>query len=699
MDRKSYISFLCKAGSLRGLIIALFALFSLNAQDFDFSDSSATVRDSRMAAIDSWNLAQNQIPQMPRAIPQNQNRQIPQSAAIPRQIPAQQPLIVEYKIFKAAEQACGAGQNIGQSAGQNAAKIDCLVRHLRAFNGRIHTKISGTKSRVAVIFYALDINAKITHPRGISNKTCEFFDTTARRSVSKLRGEGFIYVIEYPFSASSSHNNAYIACGFTQNGRTITHTTQPISVIPHSIDIDFAVRDATDALVSLNDADFLTLKAQNNALQIATNATARTIDGEIDRGFSENLVPLYINFRRDNGLCSALGEKITGAARFRNGQLFDNTLSMEFSDIASGELEIAFIHRLDAKDRRDGKCLVSAESSVDSNATSTQGADSSANVENLGKIPCQRPIVIKKRVEVLPHSFYAHIETQGRQLYYNQHTFAPALPYLPLMKIELTALNSHNQPLKNFTDACYGRDLSITLDDNVNNFVLINENMPDSIVPKGTFAGNSQSRIVRRFSSSGTKERNLTPVDLFISRALNLNDAFLRIDFVNMGEKYPRYMINPRYSNDWRIALLRGRIAIATNINDNASLVANPSILYEFYCKSPVCKVVDIESIISPNARFPKGSAANWFINTAHPRDLKVQENHIALANDALRVYSIGNVSNGVQTLAIQGANKGEFDIKIRQGLGADDFAQFLYFAPSYENIRENLGTDGKVRF
>ena len=594
---------------------------------------------------------------------------IPQNLA--KTILPQKPLIVEYDTFKEAEKSCG---------GSDYTKIECLVNTLRPFGNRIFTKFSGSKGRFSVIFYGLDSSAKITYPRNINNRFCEFRDTLGQRYISKLKGDGFSYIIEYPFNASSSHNNAYISCGFMHYKAQIIQTSQPISVIPHSFDISFSIKDATGNIIDLKNAPLLTLKAQNNPLLISPNATARTINGEIDRGFSENVVPLYIRFNRDNGLCEAVGEKVDGVARFKNGRLFSNSLNITFSDIASGELEIALINHLDAKDRNDGKC-------VESNAEST------------GKVQCQSPIIIKKRVDLLPHSFYATIENNGRMLYYNQHTFIPAIAYLPLAKISLQALNGQSQPLSNFTKDCYGRDLSVKLEHNSENFVFINENMPDSIVPKDTFLESSLSRIVRKISVRGIKDRDLSPLDLFSSKVINLNDTLLQIDFINTDNaNYPRYQVKPKIRNDWRIALMRGRISLLPNTNANATLIANPKIAYEFYCKYPTCKVVDIESVISPQTRLPKASAENWFINTAHWKDLKVLEHNIILGSENLSVFSLGNVKNGIQTLAIQGTQKGKFNIKISQGYNINDFAQFLYFSPSYENIREDLGVSIDIK-
>lgn len=595
---------------------------------------------------------------------------IPQNLA--KTILPQKPLIVEYDTFKEAEKSCG---------GSDYTKIECLVNTLRPFGNRIFTKFSGSKGRFSVIFYGLDSSAKITYPRNINNRFCEFRDTLGQRYISKLKGDGFSYIIEYPFNASSSHNNAYISCGFMHYKAQIIQTSQPISVIPHSFDISFSFKDATGNIIDLKNAPLLTLKAQNNPLLISPNATARTINGEIDRGFSENVVPLYIRFNRDNGLCEAVGEQMNGVARFKNGRLFSNSLNITFSDIASGELEIALINHLDAKDRNDGKCVES-------------------NAESIGKVQCQSPIIIKKRVDLLPHSFYATIENNGRMLYYNQHTFIPAIAYLPLAKISLQALNGQSQPLSNFTKDCYGRDLSVKLEHNSENFVFINENMPDSIIPKDTFLESSLSRIVRKISVRGIKDRDLSPLDLFSSKVINLNDTLLQIDFINTDNaNYPRYQVKPKIRNDWRIALMRGRISLLPNTNTNATLIANPKIAYEFYCKYPTCKVVDIESVISPQTRLPKASAENWFINTAHWKDLKVLEHNIILGSENLSIFSLGNVKNGIQTLAIQGTQKGKFNIKISQGYNINDFAQFLYFSPSYENIREDLGVSIDVIF
>lgn len=652
----------------------------------------------------------------------------------------QQPIIVEYAIFKEVEKICG---------GSDYTKMECLVSNLRHFSNRIYTKISGSKAKFGILFYALDSSGKVAYPREINNKFCEFRDTLGRRFFSKLSGSGFSYVIEYPFSASSSQNRAYISCGFMLYRQQITQTTQPISVIPHSFDISFNIINATGGVVNLDlranphnlnanlpnlpqnlsnpnespitDSEVLVLKAQNHTLKIAPNATARSLNGEIDKGFSENLVPLFVRFIRDGGLCAPVGEKIEGIARFKNGRFIGGNLNINFDDIATGTLEIALTNRLDAKDRADGKCLIEGESNANPQTTSQNQGESNAiegestanpqssqspnatNINNVGKIPCQKPIIVRKRVDLIPHSIYAAIENNGRQMYYNQHTYIPAIPYLPMTKITLQALNHQNRAIKNFTANCYGRDLSAKLSDNINNFVFINENMPDSIIPKSVFVDSSIARVVRKLSATGIKDRDLTPIDLFTSRVVNLNDTFLSVDFVNLGAQYPRYITKPKITNDWRIALMRGRIELIKNSNESQSLVANPKVSYQFFCKYPECRVLDIESVISPTARLPKASvgsnSSGWYVNTTHPQELKVLENQLSFEGEGISVYSIGAVNNGVQTLALQSKTKGEFGVKIRQSYNANDFAQFLYFAPSYDNIRDNLGVETKARF
>lgn len=625
--------------------------------------------------------AQNQA-QNPQNLAQKLQTSIPQK-----------PLIVEYEIFQKAQSSCA-------NSADERAKMACLINYLRGFNGKIWTKFSGSKGHFVVLFYALNSDASITHPRNISNRFCEFRDTLGARHFSQLRGEGVSYVLEYPFSASSSHNRAYINCGFISQGAQISMISQPITVIPKHIEISFAFKDATERILDLGNASEIALKAQNNLLLISPNATARTSEGKIDVGFSENLVPLYVRFNRDGGLCSAVGERVSGTAQFRNGRLSGNNISVDFSDVASGELEIALVNKLDAKDRIEGKCVDSAFAE-----SSNFGAESSANfnadsaIFNDGKIPCQRPLIIKKRVNLLPHSFYAIINNNGKMLYYNQHTFLPAIAYLPLAKLEFTALNASNAPLQNFTKDCYGRDLSVRLEHNSENFVLINENMADSIIPKATFLEGSKSRVVRKISVRGIKDRDLTPLDLFNSKVINLNDTILVLDFAESTGNFPRYTIKPSIKNDWRIALMRGKIAILPPANKNEALVANPKIAYQIFCKSPTCKIVDIESVISPLARLPKASASHWYINSAHWKDLKVEVENLAFNNEILRVYSLGSVVNGIQTLALQSTQKGRFGLKVLQGYKASDFAQFLYFSPSFENIREDLGESIEIEF
>lgn len=603
----------------------------------------------------------------------------------------QAPLIVEFAVFKEAEKLCN---------GSDYTKVVCLVGHLKNYSNKIYTKRSGQNAQIAVLFYALDSLGKPTYSSNIGSKYCEFVDTFGKKSVSRLSGNGFSYILNYNFNYSSS--KAYIACYINQNNHTISQISQPISVIPYDFDINLTMKTAQDMLFPLNTQNpptpnlskmeyesytnntHFALTTQTHPIYINPQAIARTMNGSIDEGFSGDLLPLSIQFSRDNGLCAPIGESINGSFQFRNGKYIQNNININFIDVASGELEIVLGHNLDSADRAQGKCLNEIPSEI--------------NITNAGKILCQKPIIIKKRVDVIPYSFFITLDTNGRQMYYNQHTFIPAISHLPMTKIDIKAINDRNQMLKNFTKDCFAKDLSIKLDDNKNNLLFINENIPDSIIPKATFLQDSQSLVIRQLSSSGIKDRDLTPADLFNSTIVNLNDTYLSIRFYNYDVKYPVYHIKPIIKNDWRIALLRGRISLLENTNTSNSLVANPKIVYEFYCKSPTCKIVDIESTLSPKERFPQSIDKYWYINTAHPLSLKVEENHLILG-ESLKLYSLGNIVNGVQTLAIESNQKGVFDMQIKQGYNDDNFALFLYFAPSYINIRENLGVRSQIRF
>ena len=48
-----------------------------------------------------------------------------------------------------------------------------------------------------------------------------------------------------------SKNRAYISCGFMLFKQQITQTSQPITVIPHSFDINFSIKSATGGNVNL----------------------------------------------------------------------------------------------------------------------------------------------------------------------------------------------------------------------------------------------------------------------------------------------------------------------------------------------------------------------------------------------------------------------------------------------------------------
>ncbi len=597
-------------------------------------------------------------------------------------IKTQPPLIVEFPVFKEAEKICN---------GSDYTKIPCLIENLKSYNNKIYTKKSGQLGKISVILYALDSNGKITYPQEkLDNKYCEFVDTFGRRKFSTLSGNGFHYVLNYNFDYSSSYTKAYIACHITKSGKTISQISQPISVIPDKIELYMSLQTTQNAIYPLNINNLdnnnidLVLKSQNNPIIINTNSYARTMSGEIDRGFSDALIPLSINFNRDNGKCDNIGESIQGAIKFNNGKYSNSNLNISFNDVASGELQFIIGHNLSKDDMMQGKCLTSLPNSI--------------NITNAGKILCQEPIIVRKRVDIVPYSFFVELDNNGRQIYYNQHTFIPAIINLPTTKLNIKALNYKNQTLKNFNNECFAKDISIKISDNKNNLIFINENMQDSIIPKTTFLNNSESKVIRKLSSSGILDRDLTPVDAFYSNIINLNNTVMNIQFYNADTKYPIYNIKPIIKNDWRIALLRGRISLISNTNQSDALVANPKINYEFYCKAPVCNIADIESVLSPRTRFPASNTKNWYINTAHPTNLKVQENNLTMP-DNLAIQSIGNIVNGVQTMAIKSNIKGDFDIKINQGFGYDDFALFLYFSPSYINIRDNVGVNTKISF
>lgn len=598
----------------------------------------------------------------------------------------QAPLIVEFPVFKEAEKICN---------GSDYTKIPCLVENLKNYNNKIYTKKSGQLGKISVILYALDVNGRITYPQEtLDNKYCEFIDTFGKKSNFTLSGNGFHYVLNYNFNHSSSQSKSYVACHITKNRKTISQISQPITIVPSKFDLDLSIQTIQDSIFSLNsnnrslenqNTNFdLVLKTQNYPLIIKPNATARTINDGIDIGFSSLLVPLSIKFNRDNGKCDAVGENIQGSIKFANGRYINSNINIGFSDVASGELELIIGHNLSRDDMLQGKCLNSLPSNID--------------ITNAGKILCQEPIIIKKRIDIVPYSFFLELENNGRQIYYNQHTFTPAIIHLPTTKLDIKAINDKNQLLRNFKNECFAKDLSIKLNDNKNNLLFINKNIPDSIIPQATFLDNSESKVIRKLSSSGILDRELTPLDAFSSNIVNLNNTIMNIAFYNVDAKYPVYSIKPRIKNDWRVVLFRGRISLLGNTNQSDALVANPKINYEFYCKAPMCNIADIESVLSPKTRFPASNTRDWYINTAHPIDFKVQDNNLIIP-DNLNIQSIGNILNGVQTMAIKSNTKGIFDIKVRQGFGYDDFALFLYFSPSYINIREDLGVRAKINF
>ena len=595
----------------------------------------------------------------------------------------QAPLIVEFQVFKEALREC---------RGSDYTRLPCLINILKNYNNKIYTKYSGSSAKISVLFYAMDSNGRITTPKNINSKYCEFKDTMGKTKISKLSGNGYHYVLDYVFEYSSSFTKAYIACYGIENkkenennGRVISQITQPISVIPKDFDINLGILSKEDSIQGLNTQNevALTLKTQKYPLNINRDATARTINGNVDIGFSDYLYPLQIIFSRDNGACNAIGESIEGNLYFKNGSYKSNQINIGFLDVADGELEISLGNNLDRDDRASGKCLLNIPDKVD--------------ITNVGKIPCQKPITIKKRVSIVPYNFYIQLENNGKQIYYGQHEFIPSIPYLPNAKLNIQAINDRNQIIKNFTNNCWAKDINIQIDDGKNDLIFINDNTPDSKVSKNNFINNSQANIERKLSSRGIKDRYLSPLDALSSNIIDLNQTKLIIRFSSENNTYPIYSIKPKISNDWRIALLRGRIYLAENTNESTSLVANPKINYELYCKSPICNIVDIESVISPYARFQKSlSGDNWYINSNHPSNFKVEENNLILPEN-ISVFSIGNVVNGVQTIALKSTMKGIFNIKINQNGEENSFATFLYFSPIYNN--SNLGVESKVRF
>lgn len=608
-------------------------------------------------------------------------------------------LIVEFDTFREAQNICN---------GSDWTKIPCLVENLRSYGNKIYTKYSAQDSKIMVLFYAIKNDGTLSYPQFEPDdkvaKFCEFRDSFGKISRSNLSGNGFSYALNYHFSASTSKSKAYISCHLLHNNKRISQISQPITVIPSDFDLNLSIKSAQDSLINLNyelisspnisqmqaqdytninDIDFA-LSAGTHIININANALARTQNGDIDRGFSGDLRVVSIRFNRDNGLCNAIGESANGGFSFKNGKYLNNNIKIDFLDVASGELELILGHNLDSDDRANGKCL--------------NEIPQSKNITNAGKIPCQKYIVIKKRIDIIPHAFYASFDTRGSMIYYNQHTYINAISFLPSANIELVALNARNAMLKNFNNNCYAKDLFLKLDDNKNNLLFINQNAPDSALSKENFTENSRAKFMRQISSSGIKDRDLTPMDAFNSNILNLNDSWLFASF-NLGDKYPVYKIKPKFINAWRIAILRGRIALIPHTNTNANLIINPHINFEFYCKAPTCKIQDFESLLSPRVRFAKSNTdfyqskeQSWYINSAHPSNFKVESSQLNLS-EGLSVYSLGSVVNGIQTLALNADKKGDFSIGVKQDNKDGDFANFLYFAPNYINVRENLAT------
>ena len=425
----------------------------------------------------------------------------------------------------------------------------------------------------------------------------------------------------------------------------------------------------------------------NMTLDIKT----KTAENYMDKGINTKLDVNELLFTHKNGNTCPSKTILTSSKtdlKFNEGLLKlsnQNVHSIKFSDVGLGSLKISYL------DKETNNIIKSEESK--GNCGGSTGFS----------CPYAPTIELSYPMSIFPANYKVELLDGAnpiKVLYYGQGS-DPKLDGLKTIKV--TALDDKDAALKNNIQGCAAQDINVDMKFKSNDVLvkLLNKN-----------GGEDKTLLTSNFktNSSADKEVVLSVIksngDKFLPSEVKnpiytTFDASLEYKGKEKDASYPKYS-SPKF-DEKELALLRARINLidADNASDFSKMPIT-KIIYEFYCQS--CDLKKLESITKVSNYDNSPTAHNWYIDKTFSNfnKIKVSSSNI-ITSDVIKVSSVSNISNGIQTINYNKAPKGQYQVKVKQDNRANDsFPSYLLYNRYHDDTQTSQsnvswGTSAKV--
>lgn len=561
---------------------------------------------------------------------------------------------------------------------------------------KIYMKLSG--QRFNILIDSNDPNEKF------SKVTCTITDSIGKITTENVSNSPTPGVFKHAVLIHSSGTNFIECAGIDDKGKMSTSPKIKFNTEPatYALNATFTAGLEESKVISSDQrAEGQLLKVEwfgspiaakiGDNFVIKLTGNVKNEIGKIDAGINSemNNVNSIINNTALPTTCVVDYPKATfNNPKFKSGNFTDQVaLKVDFKDVYESKIIIKYLNK-------------TVYNRV-SNAEKTGDCYKLGMPHVIGKIECPYPPTFEYHFDYLitPNNFMIGLKNPSKgnadikTLYFGQGN-SPSIEEKNTLYV--AALDDKGAALKNFTSTCFAKDLFLELryinSDYSIQLVDGNVNQDYTDVDANSFTANSMSEIKKTIKVTKKNGARFLPNE--IQEPLSFKDFKKTMYF--KGKKnnsvYPNYrvIIDPAIEN---IAILRGRINVIDADNaQNYNTMPQTKVIYEFFCKT--CELDLVKKATGISNYTPSPTLAGWWIDETFSNWNTTSIKPANVESSGVKINTITNVSKGRQNIVYNNANKGKYQIKIKQNdRDGNAFPSFLLYNPYYENAITTWGT------
>lgn len=613
----------------------------------------------------------------------------------------------------------GGGSNPNPNPPTPPTPIDLIVEEINFLGSKpqnlVYTKTSG--SRIEVRVYHKDSTGSIGS--GLNSASCvvkrEGKTTASGKGTYNMWSGGGAFEWKYNGAIPTTGTYTIQCSGEAKNGATAESPEILFNVVPASYDVKADIvsknnnrytinsgtlkSDGGTKKATLSGVKFPIMKTEDGTLEVRLSGQANTVSYSTDSGVNSSIVTKnfvnnakgWNNANTGSNICKVAPPNPTNSNVKLSRGSFNNALANKvvFNDVYSGTITVQYVDeeitKIVESERLAGRC-------------SGKGTSN-------GQCPYPPTFEYSFPYLVVPHNFSIDIKTAQsndsvKVLYYGQGS-TPESEIPNILKV--VAEDSNNNALKNYVNGCAALDVDLELNTISGDVYItfIDPNNPvntnvTTIKASDFLSGTNSEANISRVISVKKKDGAFLPSE--VDEPMFLNVGFNRLMYFT-GQKnnndYPKY--TPRFNLANDMVILRGRInSIDTDNAQDYTKMPTTIVNYEFYCKT--CSLDAVRAITGANQYTPSPTEQGWWIDSTFN---KFNASSVKIANisttNNIKVNSISQVKDGVQTISYNNASAGKYQVKINQNQTSSAFPSFLLYNPYYDASIVNWGTSSFV--